>query len=367
MSERRTVRIAASVLVIVVIGSLATACSDRGSGSAASSASTTQAGRRVRLIAPSGLRSVLGRERSTRRGSPTTTTTAPPTTTTALPSAPFPVAHFSTTFVDPSRAQPARDGTPAQPSRTIHTTVWYPASVAPTPEHPTPAATAGQYPLVVFAHGFGIDAASYATLLHDIAMGGYVVAAPDFPGTSTAYAGSPVREDSLNQPADISFVITSMTALAQQTGPLQGAIVSDVVGVNGQSDGGVTATAAGWNTCCQDPRIKAGAIYTGATFAFEGEWFPPGSPPIMFVHATADEVNGYGASTSMYDRAQSPKYLLTIEGGSHLEPYVDPPWVAQVASATVAFFDQYLKGDPSAAQRLATVGNQPGFMTLQAG
>jgi hypothetical protein len=40
--------------------------------------------------------------------------------------------------------------------------------------------------------------------------------------------------------------------------------------------------------------------------------------------------------------------------------------VAQVAAATVAFFDQYLKADPSAAQRLAAVGSQPGY-SLQAG
>jgi len=365
MRLRSTARVTVLVLALGLVGSLATACSDGGTTSEHSSVSTTAGRRRVKLIAPDGLRSVLDRERKARRAAETTTTTVPSTTTTTLPSAPFAVAQLSTTFVDPSRGQPPRDGTPAQSSRTIKTTVWYPASAVPTPEDPTPAASAGQYPLVVFAHGYAIDAASYASLLRAIAMGGYVVAAPDFPGTSTAYPGEAVREDSLNQPGDISFVITSMLQLAQQPGPLDGAIAPDAVGVNGQSDGGVTATATGWNTCCLDARIKAGAIYTGATFAFEGEWFPPGSPPIMFVHATADEVNSYGASTSMFDRAQSPKYLLTIDGGSHLEPYVDEPWVSQVAAATVAFFDQYLKGDPTAAQRLTTVGTQPGYSLQQ--
>ena len=87
----------------------------------------------------------------------------------------------------------------------------------------------------------------------------------------------------------------------------------------------------------------------------------------MFVHATADEINDYSASVSMFERAQSPKYLLTIEGGSHLEVYVDPPWEPQIAHAMIAFFDLYLKGDQAAAARLDTVGNQPGFMTLQQG
>jgi hypothetical protein len=33
----------------------------------------------------------------------------------------------------------------------------------------------------------------------------------------------------------------------------------------------------------------------------------------------------------------------------------------------VAFFDLHLKGEPTAAARLDTVGNQPGFMSLQKG
>ena len=63
----------------------------------------------------------------------------------------------------------------------------------------------------------------------------------------------------------------------------------------------------------------------------------------------------------MFAQAQSPKYLFTIDGGSHFEVYVDPPWEEHVATAMVAFFDLYLKGDASAAERLANEGNQPGY------
>ena len=45
-----------------------------------------------------------------------------------------------------------------------------------------------------------------------------------------------------------------------------------------------------------DPRIKASAILTGGAFGFDGQWFPPGTPPVLFIHATADEVNPYWAS-----------------------------------------------------------------------
>ncbi|HEX5587621.1 MAG TPA: hypothetical protein VFZ17_09950 [Acidimicrobiia bacterium] len=360
-------RVAAAVLVATAL--VIAGCSDDGNSGSSTTGSTAVTTRsRVRLVAPGGLRGVLDRERSARRSSPSTSTptTVPPTTTT-LPVAPFAVAQTSATFVDTTRGSPARGGEPAQPHRTLVTTIFYPSAAPPTAEAPTPPAAPGTFPLVVFAHGYEIDAASYATMLRDLAIGGYVVAAPDFPGTSTAHPGGAIREDALEQPADISFVITSMLQLSEQPGLLHGVVSPTAIGVSGHSDGAVTALAAGYNTCCLDPRIKAGAILSGATFGFDGEWFPPGTPPVMFVHATADEINGYGASVSMFDRAQSPKYLLTIEGGSHLEVFVDPPWEPQVAQATVDFFDLYLKGDQAAAAGLAAVGNQPGFMTLQSG
>ena len=104
----------------------------------------------------------------------------------------------------------ARGGSPAATSRTIVTTIYYPTTVQPSSANPTPVHVPGPLPLIVFAHGYEIDAAAYAPLLEDLAAGGFVVAAPDFPGTSTRYTGGAIRSDSLEEPADISFVITSM-------------------------------------------------------------------------------------------------------------------------------------------------------------
>ena len=333
-----------------------------------STTTTTESGRQFRLIAPQGLRRILNRERDARRSGSTSTSTS---TTVAVPTtspapAPVFVARLERTFVDPARPTPARGGQPAATSRTIVTTIYYPTNIAPTSANPTPAHVPGPLPLIVFAHGYEIDAAAYAPLLEDLAAGGFAVAAPDFPGTSTRYPGGAIRSDSLQQPGDISFVITSMINQSATPGPLFNLVDPAAVGDAGQSDGGVTAAAAAYNTCCIDPRIKASTILTGGAFGFDGQWFPPGTPPVMFVHATADEVNPYSASTSMFAQAQSPKYLLTIDGGSHLEVYVDPPWEEHVANAMVAFFDLYLKGDQSAAGRLTAAGSQPGY-TLQSG
>jgi predicted dienelactone hydrolase len=358
-----------TVCVLVALCALAAGCSSGGSADSESKSSgttTTEPGRQFRLIAPQGLRRILNRERQRSSSTSTSTSTTAPVATSAPVPAPIYVARLERTFVDPARSSPARGGNPAANSRTIVTTIYYPTNVQPSSANPTPVHVPGPLPLIVFAHGYEIDAAAYAPLLEDLAAGGFVVAAPDFPGTSTRYPGGAIRSDSLEEPADISFVITSMISQSSTPGPLLNLVDPAAIGDSGQSDGGVVAAAAAYNTCCIDPRIKASTILTGGAFGFDGQWFPPGTPPVMFVHATADEVNPYSASTSMFAQAQSPKYLLTIEGGSHLEVYVDPPWEEHVANAMVAFFDLYLKGDQSAAARLNTVGNQAGY-SLQSG
>jgi predicted dienelactone hydrolase len=327
---------------------------------------TTTDGGRVRLIAAGGLLGLLDRERRSSRREPSTQPSGSTTTTTPA-AVPFPVAQTSMTFVDTTRSSPARDDTPGRAERTLVTTVYYPANAAPTAQTPAPSAAAGPFPLIVFAHGYDAQASMYAPLLEDLARGGYIVAAPEFPGTSSAHPGPADRPDTLQQPADLSFVINSMLAVSTQPGLLHDSIDPNEIGDSGHSDGGVTAAATAYNTCCIDARIKAATILTGGAFGFEGQWFPPGTPPVMFVHATADEINPYQASVSMFEQAQSPKYLLTIDGGSHLEVFIDPPWEPPIAQSMVAFYDLYLKHHPNAHTELQTVANQPGLLSLQEG
>jgi predicted dienelactone hydrolase len=353
------------ILLAVVLAAALVASSCRSqspSTTSPSAATTTTESGLVRLIAPGGLLGLLERERRSSKREP------PADPTTSTPAAgPFPVAQTSLTFVDSTRSSPARGDTPAQSERTLVTTVYYPATAAPGAETPTPPAAAGTFPLIVFAHGFDAQPSMYAPLLEDLARGGYIVAAPDFPGTSAAHAGPANRPDTLQQPADLSFLITSMLALSTQPGLLHDSIDPNEIGESGHSDGGVTAAATAYNTCCIDSRIKAATILSGGAFGFEGQWFPPGTPPVMFVHATADEINPYQASVSMFEQAQSPKYLLTIDGGSHLEAFVDPPWEPPIAQSMVAFYDLYLKHDTDAHSRLVTLANQPGLLSLQEG
>src|SRR5207253_210206 len=73
-------------------------------------------------------------------------------------------------------------------------------------------ATPGRHPLIVFAHGFALTPATYHHLLDAWAQAGYVVAAPVFPLTTANAPGGPDEADIVNQPRDMSFVITKLLA-----------------------------------------------------------------------------------------------------------------------------------------------------------
>lgn len=162
------------------------------------------------------------------------------------------------------------------------------------------------------------------------------------------------------QAADVSFVISQIEQAC-------GVVDRSRVGVVGHSDGGITAAGVAFNISARDPRIGAAVILSGAATDFPGEWFPAaGAPPELFVHGSSDGVSAYANSTSMFARAHAPKYFLRLEGGTHLAPFVQPPFEPSVAAVVADFFDLHLAGRPNASARLAGDALEPG-LTLTAG
>src|SRR6185437_13321905 len=89
-------------------------------------------------------------------------------TSIAVPPARYAVGTQLAQAIDPWRWTPARGTTPAHPGRILNTAYWYPTAGAPSSTdraYATPAR--GHFPLVVFAHGFDTNAATYRVLLHD--------------------------------------------------------------------------------------------------------------------------------------------------------------------------------------------------------
>ena len=218
-----------------------------------------------------------------------------------------------------------------------------------------PASRGGPFPLIVFAHGFNTTPEVYASLLDTWAAAGYVVAAPEFP---RSVSGAHLDESDLDhQPGDVSFVISRILAGALPAGLVDGRRI----GVAGHSDGGVTAVGVGYNTCCHDTRISADVVMAGDAHDFAGgRYFASGTPPLLVIQGDQDPSNDPSLGQQLYQAAPSPKVLIMLLGALHLPPFTtDLPHLGVVETATLGFFDHYLKGRADGLARVAGAARAP--------
>jgi predicted dienelactone hydrolase len=103
----------------------------------------------------------------------------------------------------------------------------------------TPDESEAPYPLVIFSHGFGLNATWYNTLLEHYASQGLIVLAPQHvdPDWSDAWQAA------IDRPHDVKQVLDSAERLAAPGGEMAGLIDLDRVAVVGHSFGGYTALA----------------------------------------------------------------------------------------------------------------------------
>jgi dienelactone hydrolase len=277
----------------------------------------------------------------------------------------FAVGVATSTFVDSHRMTPAWNESPELPTRTLVTTILYPAT-GPTGGEPTPGAApdkaAGPYPLIVFAHGLGGTPQGYMNLLADWASAGFVVAAPLFPLSNGTVPGGPDAGDVVNQPKDMSYVIGAVVSESLLPGgTLSGLVDPKEIGAAGHSNGAVSTLGLVANTCCLDSRVKAAVVMAGTT-----EGFPPGhydfskAPPLLLVHGTADQLIPYRSAPLIYNQTVGPRGILTLAGGSHdAAAGQDPRSASAVIRTTTDFFEAYLTGNRQAGSRLDTDGRSP--------
>lgn len=288
-------------------------------------------------------------------GSGSTVTTTPPAAHTAVGDGTprFAVGTVLRDFADTSR------------QRILHTIVHFPAKGRPGQAGTDPAG--GAFPLVLMAHGFRLPAAGYERILDTVTAAGYIVAAPAFPHTS-AERGDGNRNDIVNQPADLSFLVDAVTNMAKQQPQLLPPVADPArVAALGHSDGGLTVSAWAYNNSSRDRRVAAAVVMAGGIGLFPGTYFAPDSPPLLAIHATADQTNPYSASVSLFNAVPAgiPHFLLTIGGGSHLGPYMYDTAMPEVGQVIVDFLDGYFLKDAGARQRLPTDADHPGITTLR--
>jgi len=231
-------------------------------------------------------------------------------------------------------------------------------------------AAGGPFPLVMFAPGFRQCSSTYENLLQAWASAGYVVASVDFPRTSCQVASTAYEPDLVNQPGDVSYVLGQLLALsAQPDGFFPGRLNPREVAAAGQSDGGDTVAALGANTCCQDHRLKAVAVLSGAEWPpMPGRYFPGGAPPMLFVQGSADTINPPWTSVQLYRADQASQYYLDLFGADHMIPYTGDNSVERlVARVTLAFFGRYVLGDKAALTTITRTADSSGIAVLDRG
>jgi fermentation-respiration switch protein FrsA (DUF1100 family) len=265
-------------------------------------------------------------------------------------------------YVDTSRTTDASSrGGGVLPSRTLVTTIWYPAQGSPGVQAGADAAPAnGVFPVVLFSHGLRGTPDDYASLLSHWAAFGFVVAAPAYPLTN-GDAQAIVPGDLKNQPADASFVLGQVLST---TGALSGHLDAQKVAAAGHSEGALT-TVGLFSTCCRDSRLRAGVILSGDSAGFESGL--SGVPaPLLFVHGDQDHLIPIALDRRTFEAAPWPKAFLTLKGEGHIDPYLKEPdpAFAITAAATTDFLRWSLNGDPKALADLRTAAQVLGKTSL---
>jgi len=253
-------------------------------------------------------------------------------------------------FVDPTRPTSTPGNAAYASKRILPTDIYIPTATTPRP-------------LIMFSHGYHGAPAKFSLLFGAWARAGYMVAAPQFPLTSTRGAPYDQVTDFVNQPGDISFVLTQLLH-----GPLRSQIDSSRIAAAGLSLGGGTTYGLIDNPCCLDTRYRAAAIFDGLRLPFTKP-FRKNTVPVLIAHIDTDIAVPYRLAEQWYAQSASPKWFLTFHTGAHPEAYENTksPHDHTAVQTSIDFFDLTLLGDTSARARLMHDGNNPGESKIVGG
>jgi predicted dienelactone hydrolase len=266
-------------------------------------------------------------------------------------------------------------------NKDLHLRIFYPV-------------TQGKYPVIVFSHGAGGSQNCCESLTRHWATYGYVTLQPTHDdsivqrrksGDEALRFPEAVREALKNpalwesRPQDISFLLNALPDLQKRVGGLSDKLDLDRIGVAGHSMGSYTAEAVAGAivdlpgrpaTSFSDPRAKAILCLSPqgpSQFGLTARSFDKITLPFMGITGSLDSL-GPVASPAWhkipFERCQpDDKYELFIAGANHMSfitaETLLPARSSQAAailgytnSASLAFWDAYLKEDPAAKQFL---------------
>jgi predicted dienelactone hydrolase len=252
----------------------------------------------------------------------------------------------------------------------------------------------GNYPVIIFSHGAGGSQTCCDALTRHWASYGYVTLQPTHDDSAVQRRNSgeeniqfpqaireALKKPSLweNRPLDISFVLDSLPELQKRVPALASRMDTVCIGVGGHSMGAFTADAIAGAlvdlpghpaTNFSDQRVKSVLLLSPqgpGEFGLTNHSWDHISLPLMSMTGSLDNgATHQGPSWKKipFDRSQpGDKYHLFIEGANHMSfitaQTLLPARAAQVEailgytnSASLAFWDAYLKNDAPAKQYL---------------
>ncbi len=159
-----------------------------------------------------------------------------------------------------------------------------------------------------------------------------MVASPEFPGASSALAGTPDERDLAQEPCDLLFVAGALLAASIPGGPLAGAIRAGPVALAGHSDGATAAAFAALSLAagtCGGPRVAAVVAYSARPVPRRAG----ATAPVFAVTGSADVTNPPSQTRALFAEAPTPSYLLTSAGDDHAAPPTTSPRRDAIAAA----------------------------------
>ena len=218
---------------------------------------------------------------------------------------PHAVGEVDLAFTDLSRPTSANGDYPGSTSRQFATTMWYPDN------------SSGNYPLIIYSHGFMSNRTEGDYIASNLASHGYVVVATDYPLTNRSAPGGPMVSDVVQQPADVSFLIDSTMSLEGNGKHFSGTIDPTRIGVVGLSLGGLTTELVTFHRRHRDPRIRAAVSIAGPAGMYTKRFFDSTATPFLMIAGTVDAIVDYESNAAPIPQLVTNGSLLAIEGGSH--------------------------------------------------
>ncbi len=278
---------------------------------------------------------------------PTVASTTTQPTNPVFATGPYAVNTEDVEWTDASRATPANHGAAGHGGRKLPTRIYLPTT-------DTGAPIPGLLPMFLWVHGLDATVEYFDPLLREWAARGYVVVAPTFPLTHTGAPGGPKFDDYVNQPADVSYVISQVLAEDGPQGAHHPGLIDPTrIAVGGHSLGAATTIGLTANQCCIDTRVRAAVEIDGKSLAFSGAGPKERAVPVLMIHGNADTTFDVSESRSHYAAALPPKFLVILRGIPHT-PFRIPAARAVIVAAVGDFLDAYLEQQPGSLNRLAT-------------